>query len=190
MTGAFIGDPAEGEQLMRPLREIDGAVWDTWGVQPAAELRHLAMDPEEPVPGVGDHVLLDELTPEAVDALVGVAGAGSGSPLIGVQVRQLGGALGRDADGAGALPRIDAEHGVFGVGAAFDPAARAPLSRDHLDRLQSELAPYSTGGRASTSPTGPATCRPRFRPEVWQRLLAIKRQYDPADLFVAAHQVG
>ena len=41
VTGAFIYDLAEGEQLMRPLREIDGAVWDTWGVQPAAELRVL-----------------------------------------------------------------------------------------------------------------------------------------------------
>ena len=58
VTGAFIGDPAEGEQLMQPLREIAGAVWDTWGVQPAAALRQLAMDPEQPVPGVGDHVLL------------------------------------------------------------------------------------------------------------------------------------
>ena len=74
VTGAFIGDPADGEQLMRPLREIAGAVWDTWGVQPVAELRHLAMDPEQPVPGVGDHVLLGELTPEAIDALVARGG--------------------------------------------------------------------------------------------------------------------
>ena len=189
VTGAFIGDPADGEQLMRPLREIAGAVWDTWGVQPTAALRHLAMDPEEPVPGVGDHVLLDELTPEAVDALVGVAGADSGSPLIGVQVRQLGGALGREAEGAGALPQLDAEHGVFGVGAAFDPASRAAVDA-HLDRLQSELAPYSTGGRALNFADRPGDVSLAFRPEVWQRLLAIKRQYDPGDLFVAAHQVG
>jgi FAD/FMN-containing dehydrogenase len=189
VTGAFIGDPAEGEQLMRPLREIAGAVWDTWGVQPTAALRHLAMDPEEPVPGVGDHVLLDELTPEAVDALVGVAGADSGSPLIGVQVRQLGGALGREAEGAGALPQLDAEHGVFGVGAAFDPASRAAVDA-HLDRLQSELAPYSTGGRALNFADRPGDVSLAFRPEVWQRLVAIKRQYDPGDLFVAAHQVG
>ena len=175
VTGAFIGDLAEGEQLMRPLREIDGAVWDTWGVQPAAELRHLALDPEQPVPGVGDHVLLDELTPEAVDVLVGVAGADSGSPLIGVQVRQLGGALGRDADGAGALPRIDAEHGVFGVGAAFDPASRAAVE-NHLDRLS-----------RSSCPTRPAAARFADRPgdvsaapgRGLAALLAIKQQYDP-----------
>jgi FAD/FMN-containing dehydrogenase len=189
VTGAFIGDPADGEQLMRPLREIAGAVWDTWGVQPTAGLRHLAMDPEEPVPGVGDHVLLDELTPGAIDTLVGVAGADSGSPLIGVQVRQLGGALGREAEGAGALPQLDAEHGVFGVGAAFDPASRAAVDA-HLDRLQSELAPYSTGGRALNFADRPGDVSLAFRPEVWQRLVAIKRQYDPGDLFVAAHQVG
>ena len=189
VTGAFIGDPAEGEQLMRPLREIAGAVWDTWAVQPAPALRRLGMDPEEPVPGIGDHVLLGELTPDAVDALVGVAGAGSGSPLIGVQVRQLGGALGREPDGAGALPKLEAEHLVFGVGAVFDEASRGAVD-DHVDRIQKELAPYSPGGRALNFSDRPGDVSAAFRPEVWRRLLAVKAQYDPAGLFVAAHQVG
>jgi FAD/FMN-containing dehydrogenase len=189
VTGAFLGDPRDGEELMRPLREIAGAVWDTWDVQPASALRHLGMDPEEPVPGVGDHVLLGELAPEAVDALVGVAGVDSGSPLIGVQVRQLGGALGREADGAGALPRLDAEHLAFGVGAVFDEASR-PAVEDHLDRLQSELAPHSPGGRALNFADRSGDVSAGFRPDAWKRLLAVKAKYDPAGLFVAAHQVG
>ncbi len=174
---------------MRPLREIGGAVWDTWGAQPATELRHLAMDPEEPVPGVGDHVMLGELTPEAADALVAVAGVGSGSPLIGVQVRQLGGALGREADGAGALPKLDAEHIAFGVGAVFDEASRAAVE-DHLDRMQSELAAYSPGGRALNFADRAGDVSAGFRPEAWQRLLDVRAQYDPAGMFVAGHQVS
>jgi FAD/FMN-containing dehydrogenase len=188
VTGAFIGDAAAGEELMRPLREIAGAVWDTWDVQPAPALRHLGMDPEEPVPGVGDHVLLGELSPEAVDALVRVAGIDSGSPLIGVQVRQLGGALGREDENPGALPKLDAEHIAFGVGAVFEEAAR-PAVEDHLDRIQKELAPYSPGGRVLNFADRPGDVSAGFRPEVWERLKAVKSRYDPARMFVASHQV-
>jgi FAD/FMN-containing dehydrogenase len=188
VTGAFVGDPAAGEELMRPLREIGGAVWDTWEVQPAAALRQLAMDPEQPVPGVGDHVLLGELTPELADALVRVGGVESGSPLLGFQVRQLGGALGREPDGAGALGSVDGEHIVFGVGAAFDEAARAAVD-EHLDLVLSELAPYSTGRRFLNFADRPGDVSAFFSPEVWRRLAAAKAEYDPGDLFRANHPI-
>jgi FAD binding domain len=188
VTGAFVGDPAAGEELMRPLREIGGAVWDTWEVQPAAALRQLAMDPEQPVPGVGDHVLLGELTPELADALVRVGGMDSGSPLLGFQVRQLGGALGREPDGAGALGSVDGEHIVFGVGAAFDEAARAAVD-EHLDLVLSELAPYSTGRRFLNFADRPGDVSAFFSPEVWRRLTAAKAEYDPGDLFRANHPI-
>jgi hypothetical protein len=134
-------------------------------------------------------VLLGELTPEAVDALVCVAGADSGSPLISVQLRQLGGALGRDHEEAGALPMLEAEHAAVGVGAAFDEASRAAVE-DHIDRLQAELAPYSPGGRILNFADRPGDVSAAFRPEVWERLRAVKARYDPAGLFVAAHGVG
>jgi FAD binding domain len=188
VTGAYSDDPAAGEELMRPLREIAGAVWDTWGVQPAAALRQLAMDPEQPVPGIGDHVLLGELTPELADTLVRVGGTDSGSPLLGFQVRQLGGALGREPDGAGALGSVDGEHIVFGVGAAFDEAARAAVDA-HLDLVIAELAPHSTGRRFLNFADRSGDVSAFFRPEVWQRLTAAKAEYDPGDLFRANHPV-
>jgi FAD/FMN-containing dehydrogenase len=189
VTGAYLGDGAAGEELLRPLREIEGAVWDTWGVQPAPALRQLGMDPEEPVPGLGDSVTLGELTPEAVDALVGLVGASADSPLMGAQVRQLGGALGREDEDAGALPKLDAEHIVFGVGALFDPAARPPLE-SYLDKIQQELAPYSPGRRVLNFSDRPGDASAGYRPEVWERLVAVRAQYDPAGMFVASQPVG
>jgi hypothetical protein len=134
-------------------------------------------------------VTLGELTPEAVDALVALAGAGADSPLMGVQVRQLGGALGREDETAGALPKLDAEHIVFGVGAVFDPAAR-PAIESYLDKIQNELAPYSPGRRVLNFSDRPGDVAVGFRPEVWERLLAVNAQYDPAGMFVASQQVG
>jgi hypothetical protein len=51
-------------------------------------------------------------------------------------------------------------------------------------------ATIPTGGRALNFADRPGDVSAAFRPEVWERLLAIKRQHDPGDLFVAAHQVG
>ena len=188
VTGAYLGDPSAGEELMRPLRELGGAVWDTWDVLPAAELRHLGMDPEQPVPGIGDHTMVAELTPDAADALVRVAGVGSGSPLIGVQVRQLGGALGREPEGAGALGKLDGEHLAFGVGAVFDEPTRAAVA-DHLDLIQAELAPYSTGARVLNFSDRPGDVSAAFSADAWRRLTQAKAEYDPGNLFRASHPV-
>ena len=189
VTGAFIGDAAAGEKLMRPLREIEGAVWDTWGMQPTPALRQLAMDPEEPVPGLGDSVALEELTPEVVDLLVELAGPEAESPMMGMQIRLLGGALGREDEDAGALPKLDGEHLAFGVGAVFDPAARPPLE-SYLDRIQAELAPYSTGRRVLNFSDRPGEVQAGYRPEIWERLVAVRAKYDPAGMFVASQPVG
>ncbi|HZC12683.1 MAG TPA: BBE domain-containing protein, partial [Thermoleophilaceae bacterium] len=188
VTGAYLGDPSAGEELMRPLRELGGAVWDTWDVLPAAELRHLGMDPEQPVPGIGDHTMVAELTPDAADALVRVAGVGSGSPLIGVQVRQLGGALGREPEGAGALGKLDGEHLVFGVGTVLDESMRAAVA-DHLGLIQSELAPYSTGARVLNFSDRPGDVSAAFSADAWRRLTQAKAEYDPGNLFRASHPV-
>ncbi len=110
-----------GEELIRPLRELAPAMIDTCGTIPATELRDLHGDPEQPVPGLGDHALLRELPPEAVDALIDVAGHESGSPLLGVELRHVGGALKRTEPDSGALAALDAEYLLYGVGVPMTP---------------------------------------------------------------------
>ena len=68
------------------------------------------MDPEHPVPGIGDHALLRDVTPGLIDAWCRSPGTGPGSPLTVVELRHLGGALSRAAAGAGARSRIDAPY--------------------------------------------------------------------------------
>lgn len=97
---AYLGSEADGIELTRPLREL-GPVLDTTAMIPARRLSELHMDPPGPVPGSGDGRLLDALSIEAVDAIVESAGAESGSTLLSVEVRQLGGALARRAEGDG-----------------------------------------------------------------------------------------
>ena len=57
--------------------------------------------------------MLDALEPETVAALVEAAGPDSGSPLLAVEVRHLGGALTEAPEDAGALATVD---GAFTLG--------------------------------------------------------------------------
>src|SRR4029079_2438022 len=83
---------------------------------PAAALSHIHMDPEHPVPAHGDGMILDDLTPAAIEALVRVAGPGSGSPLLMVELRQLGGAFATPPAEHGALAKMSGSFAFFAVG--------------------------------------------------------------------------
>jgi FAD/FMN-containing dehydrogenase len=57
---AYLGSAAEGARHLQSLRAL-GPEMDTVATIPAAELATLHMDPDRPVPGAGDGMLLDEL---------------------------------------------------------------------------------------------------------------------------------
>jgi hypothetical protein len=107
-----LGDPAKADELLAPLRVLDPEN-DTIDNVPVQALTGLSLDPDHPVPVVGDGMLLAALPSEAIDRLVGVAGAGFASPLLSVELRQLGGELGRAKLGHGVLSSIDARYAMF-----------------------------------------------------------------------------
>ena len=90
VEAAYLGAQEPGRELLRPLRDL-GPELDTFAVVPPVALGQLHMDPDGPVPFAASGQLLDELPPAAIDAIVETAGPGSSSPLLSVEVRQLGG---------------------------------------------------------------------------------------------------
>jgi hypothetical protein len=89
-----VGRPGPGRRLARPLARARARQRHIATV-PMPALSHLRMEPEQPVPVAGDGLSLGRLTGEAIDALVGVAGAGAPPGLVSVEVRHLGGELAR-----------------------------------------------------------------------------------------------
>src|SRR5215831_8313734 len=107
-----LGDSAEADGLLAPLRAL-GPVNDTIRTVPVPALSHIHMDPEQPVPGAGDGLLLDRVPAEAIDAFTAAAGAGAAFPLVSVELRHLGGEMARPRPGGGALSSVDAEYAFF-----------------------------------------------------------------------------
>jgi hypothetical protein len=143
VDAVVIGDERHGAELLRPLRAL-GPEMDTFAPMAPAGIAELHMDPPEPVPYTAGGMMLGELTGEAIDAFVEVAGPGSGSPLLLAEIRHVGGALTRAQPHHGALATFDASYLTLGVGLAFDePTHRA--SHERLTLIGEALAPYDTG---------------------------------------------
>jgi hypothetical protein len=181
------GEREVADQLIAPLRAL-GPVMDTVSEIPTQALSHLHMDPEHPVPGVGDGVMLSDLRPETIEAILGVGGPGSGSPLLSLEVRQLGGEIARARPEHGALAAIEAGYGLYGVGVAPTPGAVAAV-RAHLEVVKETLAPWTARhGYLNFCDTrrDPATL---WEEQAHHRLRRIKDAVDPDGLIRSNHPV-
>jgi hypothetical protein len=183
IEAVYLGAQGPASELLKPVRDL-GPEIDTFTSVPPAALGHLHMDPEDPVPSAGRSQMLDDLPSAAIDAITGAAGPGSGSPLVSLEFRQLGGALTEPPADAGALATLDQAFLTFGVGMATDAAAAKALNA-RLDAIAETLAPWDSGVRLVNFSDVPIDARTCYPPETFDRLQEVKGRYDPDDLFRA-----
>lgn len=122
---------------------------------------------------------LVDLSDETLDVVRTLAGPASGAPLVGVELRRLGGALARG--GGDAIGGRDAEWLVSVIGVP-DPALFADALPALARRLESALEPWSTGGSLLNfhGRPGPGHELDRaWTPDVHARLQRIRTDVDP-----------
>jgi FAD binding domain len=187
IDGAFSGNEVSGAAVLRALRELEPEI-DTWAPMAPAGLSHIHMDPEQPVPGMGGHMLLDDLSDAAVDTLVAAAGPDSGSPLLSVELRQLGGALARRPDEHGALATLDAGFCLFAVGVPMDEGMAAAIIAHH-ERLATAMNLWDAGTRFLNFAEGPTDPGAAYPDATLRRLNAVKTVYDPTDRIASNHAI-
>jgi FAD/FMN-containing dehydrogenase len=189
IDGACIGDEATGRDVFAPLYEIGEPIMDTFAQMPSAGLSHIHMDPEHPVPGIGEGMTLAALPDEAIDAFAAVAGPDSGSPLLLSEIRHLGGALGRPAENAGALSHLDAGFVLYSVGMPMTPELGEAIPA-HLAKIEEAMRPWAASGSYFNFTERPCDVDAILPADVCARLAEVKRRYDPAGRIVANHGVS
>jgi hypothetical protein len=189
IDGACIGGQAEGEAIVAPLRELGETIMDTWGQIPAEGLCRIHMDPENPVPGLGEGMTIRELPDEAIEAFAGVAGLGSGSPLLLSELRHLGGALGRPDPNGGALTHLDTDFVMYGVGLPMTPELGEAIPR-HLEKIEETMRPWAGEGSYFNFTERPCDVDAILPADVCARLGEVKRKWDPDGRIVANHAVS
>jgi hypothetical protein len=189
IDGACIGSQVEGEAAWAPLREALGApMMDTFGQIPAEGLCRIHMDPEQPVPGLGHHGVIRELSDETIDAFAELSDPES-SPLLLTELRQLGGALGRPDPDGGALTHLDAAFVMLGIGLPMTPELGQAIEA-HLDRFDEAMAPWAADGGYFNFAERPCDADSILPADVCTRLGEVKRRWDPDGLIVANHAVA
>jgi FAD binding domain/Domain of unknown function (DUF4265) len=140
IDGAIDAEDHAAESLLSPLRGL-GPVMDSFARMPSSQLSMIHMDPPQPVPAVGDGLSLVDLTPEAIEVLTAHAGDGVETALLTVDLRHLGGALGRPDPRGGLVDHLPGRFLLYAVGIAPTPEAAAAVDAD-VQALVSELEPW------------------------------------------------
>jgi FAD/FMN-containing dehydrogenase len=186
IDAAVGGDPDGGQDAVAALRQLGEPIMDTFAKMPVSGLCKIHMDPEQPVPGIGDHSLIRELDDGLIDRLYELLGPDSGSPLLMAELRQLGGATGRPADNAGALSHLDSDWAMYAVGMPMTPELGDVIGGYHA-KIKTELADWIDTGSYLNFTEEEASIADIFGPETADRLATVKREWDPGGRIAANH---
>lgn len=187
---AHQGTDLEGALLLQPIRAAAPLLEDDVLRRPYREADAIHRDPVDPVPFWETGGLLSAFTPDTVERLLAVAGPGVDLPLIMVEVRLMGGQLARQPEHPNAVPGRDAAFNLFTVGVDVPPTAAAVRAAGAA--LVGALRPELTGRHLANfigSTTDPEDVLHAYAPETAQRLQALKRTWDPDEVFRVGHVV-
>ena len=187
LRGCFCGNPAEGASLVdRARATLGAAAVDTFAVMPVAALATISMDPVDPLGAVSHSELIGDLTPATIDALLDVAGPDSRSPLVMLELRQLGGALVGPPDALSPMARSAARFSLNAIGVTPTPE-RAGVVRNHLAKVATVMRSHATGESyinfLDLEGATPGRIRAAYCAADWNRLSRLKAHYDPQNTF-------
>ncbi len=168
--------------LLAPLLAIAPPLLQTWHTGPPGDLLHTHMDPPEPLPYAGNHILLEELNDDGVEQFVAAAGPGSGPPLMIAELRQLGGAFADPDRAGGALDRTPARFAHIAIG-VVPPSRTAASVAEDLRRVADALAPWNTGLTIPSVVEGYGAAQRTFSDRTAADVAAVRRRVDPDAMF-------
>lgn len=178
-----VGDVAEGERLIAPMRRFGEALGEHVGPMPFTAWQS-AFDPMM-APGMRNYWKshdFSELSDAALDLMVEYAGT-LPTPECEMFIAHLDGAVGRVAPGAMAYPHRNARF-VLNVHARWQNPADDEACIRWARRFFAATAPHATGGVYVNFMTGDEQDRVRAAyGENYDRLATLKAKYDPGNLF-------
>jgi FAD/FMN-containing dehydrogenase len=183
VLGVYAGSVEDGERAAQPLRTLAEPIADLMGPMPYAAMQRL-LDPLWTA-GAQNYftgVMLSQLTDETIDTLLAQHAAGR-APVHELHLHHGGGAMANAPAGGTAFAHRDAAY-------ILNIIARSP-DREGFDEhvgwaraTHKAMDPWSTGGYVNfTSEPGDDKVRASYPPDTYARLVAVKDQYDPTNLF-------
>jgi hypothetical protein len=178
----WTGSAEEGERWFSRIRSVASPVLDSVGTHTYPEIDLVHTDPLDPVPAHEHSTLLHTFDEATADTLLAMAGPGSGSPQVLVELRQLGGAYAVEGEHPSAFCHRSAAYSLLSVGIAGVPGVV-----EHAAALVEALKPWDTGRVWPNFilPHDAATAAKAYDPATLARLTEIAERYDPLGVLQA-----
>jgi FAD/FMN-containing dehydrogenase len=176
------GPLSEGEALVAPFRTVAEPIADLLGPMPYHVIQTL-IDPLW-VKGINSYFKatnLSDLDDELIGRLTELHLAAPG-PQCEIHVHQMGGAVGRVAEDATAFAERSMPFLLNAVTGWHDASA-GDAHRDWSRDVIGAAADASTGRAYVNFLTDPNAAKTSYGEETWDRLVALKNEYDPRNVF-------
>jgi FAD/FMN-containing dehydrogenase len=187
IAACYNGPAAEGERVLKPLRAFGQPMADQIGPISYGEMQNLFTEGFPPcLQNYWKSNFLGKLDDEAVDTIVDYY-ARVPSPTSAIAIEQMGNAVRRISDVETAFNHRNARFNLLIVGIWPDPADTDAHVR-WVRGLWEAMEPSSSGGvymnyLGQSSDEGEERIAAAYGAETYSRLAALKRRYDPDNLF-------
>jgi FAD/FMN-containing dehydrogenase len=185
LAAGYVGPLDQGSEVVRSLRDFGAPAADLFGPMPYTALQSMV---DDSVPaGMASYARSEWLGPlddAGIDALV-TAAEQMTSPMSQVLLRIMGGAIARVPDDATAF-RFRNAHAMTTVAAMWpDVTDRGEHHRTWARNSWQRLRPWSAGGGYVNHlcDEGHDRVREAYGEQTWNRLVDLKRRYDPSNVF-------
>ncbi|HEY8589986.1 MAG TPA: FAD-binding oxidoreductase, partial [Naasia sp.] len=182
----WTGDPAEGEKHFAPIAAAATPIFGQAGVMPYSMIGLVHADPVDPMPVHEHAALLHTFDSAAIDELLTWVGHGVDTPQLIVEIRQLGGAIARIPENAGAMSYRDTAYTFLTIGIKAGPGVEATIA--NARQIDDAMSPWSTGKALPNWATSgsPEEVARTYDRETLTRLVTLSATYDPKSVIRAA----
>jgi FAD/FMN-containing dehydrogenase len=180
----YNGPVDQGEQVLRPLRTFGTPIADQISLLPYSALQSIVENFNPP--GLRNYWKMNylrDLPDEAIDVMVERYATNS-TPFTHLVLYTLGGAVSRVGQNETAVAYRDARHAFITIGMWSDSAEDEQTIQWVRD-LWSAMQPFAADGFYINyeADVAPDRVEAAYGPEKYVRLVALKNQYDPENLF-------
>jgi FAD/FMN-containing dehydrogenase len=176
----YAGDLEAGQRAMEPFRALATPIADAVMPMPYVGIYQLTEGGAQRAASVFRSIMADELTDETVDTILDFMSRPT-SPMTMTQIRVLGGAIGDVPGGATAYAHRDREVLVaMMAGYEGDSAPHEAWISDYFAAIR----PIGKGVYSNfLGDEGEARVREAYPGDTYDRLVSVKRRYDPTNVF-------
>lgn len=191
LKAAYAGGADAGAALIQAWLDWNTPLNNTFGELSFAQVGRIANESVEPQSILTSSEMFDALSDAAIDVIVRTM-IDSDAPLFATELRHAGGAITHGSYPPNAIGNRDALL-YMGVG-GMTPTPVAHLAvKAAIQRYKTALRPELSGGVYLNFLKGDEAgerAQDAYEPDSYERLLTLKAQYDPDNLFRYGYQLG